>query len=123
MAVVGDEQQATVVICQPLFEVCNGIKIEMVGGFVQDESFPLTNEQFRECDTLLLTTRQLVGLTINQTTHAETVEHGLALPRATNGFANCALRKNRCLAQHADAGVTPTAHDTAFGLLLATNNA
>ena len=44
MAVVRDEQQAAVVISQPFFEVGNGIKIEMVGGFVQDEGFPLANQ-------------------------------------------------------------------------------
>ena len=44
MAVVRDEQQAAVVISQPFFEVGNGIKIEMVGGFVQDERFPFANQ-------------------------------------------------------------------------------
>ena len=70
VTVVSNQQQTTVVISQPFFKICNGIKVEMVGGFVQNERFPFANQQTGERNPLLLTARQLVGLTINQTAHA-----------------------------------------------------
>ena len=56
VAVVSDKQQPTAVVGEPLFEIRNGVKVEMVGGLVENEGFPIEHEQCCEGHTLLLPT-------------------------------------------------------------------
>ena len=83
VAVVRHEEQAARERGQPLLEVGDGVEIEVVGRFVEDEGVPVASEQRGERDPLLLPARELVGRRVEQAAHAEARKHRLALPLLT----------------------------------------
>ena len=91
----------------------------MVGGLVEDEHLVLTDEQRGQGHPFGLATRQLVGCSIEQFTHAQALQHRFGLPGAAGRLANGGAAEHWLLREHPNTHTTAPAHfATGLRLLL-----
>ena len=91
----------------------------MVRWFVENEAIPFTRQQLCESNTLLLTAREFAGISFTHCTHAQFVEHCIALPGAAHCVTHCASGQFGNLWQHANACITAATNDACFRIIFA----
>ena len=125
VTVVGDEHEAAGEVGEPPLEKGDGVEVEVVRRLVEHEQVVLAGEQAGKGHALALPTRQGDGLGVEETAHAEAIEHRFCAPRvdgiacrASGGdVSHRAGGHGRLLWQVADAGVTSEPHDAGLRLL------
>ena len=121
--IVRDHDESAGVLRQCVFQETDGIKVEVVRGFVENETIPLTGEKLRQCNALGLTTGEFARVRFHHGTHAQLVEHCFALPTAAHCIAHGAWRQHGQLWQHPNSRVASAAHHTSIRFIFSRENA
>lgn len=108
VTVVGDEEKPATECGESFFEIRDGVEIEVVRGFVENESVPFAAEKRCKGDALGLATRELIGSGIEHVSHAEPEERSFCAPRVNTDacrFTHGPRGKHRVLREDTDPGV------------------
>ena len=109
-AVVTHENHGTSERKDLLFEPLNCAKVQVVGGFVQNEHVVVVGEELRKGHALTLPARELIDGRLRVTQHPETIKRRVGPPTLTDLVAHRAGPEERDLLEVAHAGLLRSSH-------------